>query len=295
MDILHLKYFVEVAKQKNFTKASQVLLVSQPSISKMIKSLEDELNVTLLDRSERQINLTDAGVVVYEQALNILQSVEDVYASVNELVQIKKGTIKLGLMPTTGVLLFPNVLAGFKKEYPQIDIQMVEYSAKQLNHMVEQGEIDLGITVLPVEVNSELFETIPLLTEELVVLVDSEHWLVERESVCLSDLKKESFILLTEDYALHDVVEQACMQSGFEPKVAYKSSLWDLIGEMVKTKLGISIIPRSMVSRFNNRNVHAISISDPHIEWELVLIYKKNKYLSYATREFIEYVQSHNL
>jgi DNA-binding transcriptional LysR family regulator len=293
MDIQHLKYFVEVAKQKNFTKASQILLVSQPSISKMIKSLEDELKVTLLDRSERKIELTDAGVIVYEQAIKILQSVEDVYASVNELVQIKKGTVKLGLMPTTGVLLFPNVLAGFKRENSQIDIQMVEYNAKQLKLKVEQGDIDLGITVKPV--NSELFETIPLLSEELVVLVDSEHWLVKRESVRLSDLKNESFILLTEDYALHDVVTQACMQSGFEPTVAYKSSLWDLIGEMVATKLGISLIPRSMVSRFNNKNVHAISISNPLIEWELVLIYKKNKYLSYAARTFIEYIQYNQL
>ena len=289
MDIQHLKYFVEVAKQRNFTKASQILLVSQPSISKMIKGLEDELKVTLLDRSERQIKLTDAGVIVYEQALKILQSVEEVYASVNELVQVKKGTVKLGLMPTTGVLLFPNVLAGFKKEYPQIDIQLVEYNGKQLKLKVEEGDIDLGITVLPVASD---FETIPLLSEELVVLVDSEHELVERESVRLSDLKDESFILLTEDYALHDLVQQACMQSGFQPTVAYKSSLWDLIGEMVATKLGISIIPRSMVSRFNNRNVHAISISDPIIEWELVLIYKKNKYLSFATREFIKYIQS---
>ena len=293
MDIQHLKYFVEVAKQKNFTKASRILLVSQPSISKMIKSLEEELKITLLDRSERKIELTDAGVIVYEQALKILQSVEDVYASVNELVQVKKGTVKLGLMPTTGVLLFPNVLAGFKKEYPQIDIQMLEYNAKQLKLKVEQGDIDLGITVLPV--NSQLFETIPLLSEELVVLVDSEHWLVKRESVRLSDLKNESFILLTEDYALHDVVKQACMQSGFEPTVAYKSSLWDLIGEMVATKLGVSLIPRSMVSRFNNRNVHAISISYPLIEWELVLIYKKNKYLSFAARTFIEYIQLNKL
>jgi DNA-binding transcriptional LysR family regulator len=292
MDIQHLKYFVEVAKQRNFTKASQILLVSQPSISKMVKSLEDELKVTLLDRSERQIQLTDAGVIVYEQAIKILQSVEDVYASVNELVQIKKGTVKLGLMPTTGVLLFPNILSGFKKDYPQIDLQMVEYSAKQLALKVEEGEIDLGITVQPVASD---FETIPLLSEEIVVLVDSEHKLVERESVRLSDLKDESFILLTEDYALHDVVQQACMEVGFQPTVAYKSSLWDLIGEMVTTKLGISLIPRSMVSRFNHRNVHAISISDPLIQWELVLIYKRNKYLSFATREFIDYIQSNNL
>ncbi len=290
MDILHLKYFVEVAKQRNFTKASHILLVSQPSISKMIKSLEDELKVTLLDRSERQIKLTDAGVIVYEQAVKILQSVENVYASVNELVQAKKGTIKLGLMPTTGVLIFPNVLAGFKRDYPQIDIQMVEYSAKQLALKVEEGELDLGITVLPV---SSDFETIPLLSEELVVLSDSEHWLTARESVCLSDLKNESFILLTEDYALHDVVEQACMQAGFQPTVAYKSSLWDLIGEMVTTRLGISIIPRSMVSRFHHQNVHAITISEPLIDWKLVLIYKKNKYLSFAARTFIEYIQGH--
>ena len=292
MDIQHLKYFVEVAKQRNFTKASQILLVSQPSISKMVKSLEDELKVTLLDRSERQIQLTDAGVIVYEQAIKILQSVEDVYASVNELVQVKKGTVKLGLMPTTGVLLFPNILSGFKKDYPQIDLQMVEYNAKQLIHKVEEGDIDLGITVQPVASD---FETIPLLSEELVVLVDSEHKLVERESVRLKDLKDESFILLTEDYALHDVVQQACMEVGFQPTVAYKSSLWDLIGEMVTTKLGISLIPRSMVSRFNHRNVHAIFISDPLIQWELVLIYKRNKYLSFAAREFIDYIQSNNL
>ena len=139
MDIQHLKYFVEVAKQRNFTKASQILLVSQPSISKMVKSLEEELKVTLLDRSQREIQLTDAGVIVYEQAVKILQSVEDVYASVNELVQVKKGTVKLGLMPTTGVLLFPNVLAGFKKAYPQIEMKMVEYSAKKLALKVEEG------------------------------------------------------------------------------------------------------------------------------------------------------------
>ena len=195
-------------------------------------------------------------------------------------------------MPTTGVLLFPNILSGFKKEYPQIDLQMVEYNAKQLKLKVEEGEIDLGITVQPVASN---FEMIPLLSEELVVLVDSEHKLVDRESIRLSDLKDESFILLTDDYALHDVVQQACLQSGFQPTVAYKSSLWDLIGEMVTAKLGISLIPRSMVSRFNHRNVHAISIADPLIQWELVLIYKRNKYLSFATREFIDYIQFNKL
>lgn len=115
MDIQHLKYFVEVAKQKNFTKASESLHVSQPSISKMIKSLEVELQVTLLDRSERKVELTDAGKIVYDQALKILQMMEDIHSSVNEVVHVKKGTIKMGLMPTLGVMLFPKVLADFKR------------------------------------------------------------------------------------------------------------------------------------------------------------------------------------
>jgi len=290
MDLQQLKYFVEVARQKSFTKASHILLVSQPSISKLIKNLEDELKVTLLDRSERKIELTDVGRIVYEQALKIIQSVEDVYSSVDELVHMEKGTIHMGLMPSIGVLLFPKILAGFKSKYPQIDIDMVQYSAKQLTRKVKQGEIDLGVTVMPVD--TELFEIIPLLSEELVVIVDNEHWLVEKESVHLSELKHESFILLTEDYVLHDVVKRACVQSGFEPKIAFKSSLWDIMGEMVATQVGISIIPRSMVSRFNNENVHAISISYPSIDWEVVLIYKKNKYLSFAARAFIKYVQA---
>ena len=290
MDLQQLKYFVEVARQKSFTKASHILLVSQPSISKLIKNLEDELKVTLLDRSERKIELTDVGRIVYEQALKIIQSVEDVYSSVDELVHMEKGTIHMGLMPSIGVLLFPKILAGFKSKYPQIDIDMVQYSAKQLTRKVKQGEIDLGVTVMPVD--TELFEIIPLLSEELVVIVDNEHWLVEKESVHLAELKHESFILLTEDYVLHDVVKRACVQSGFEPNIAFKSSLWDIMGEMVATQVGISIIPRSMVSRFNNENVHAISISYPSIDWEVVLIYKKNKYLSFAARAFIKYVQA---
>lgn len=94
MDIQHLKYFVEVAKQKNFTKASESLHVSQPSISKMIKSLEVELQVTLLDRSERKVELTDAGKVVYDQALKILQMMEDIHSSVNEVVHVKREPLK---------------------------------------------------------------------------------------------------------------------------------------------------------------------------------------------------------
>ncbi|MGG0657495.1 LysR family transcriptional regulator [Rummeliibacillus pycnus] len=292
MDIRQLRYFVEVAKQKSFTKASNILFVSQPSISKIIKGFEAELKVTLLDRSEKKVELTDVGKVVYEQALEALRLVDGIASSVNELVDMKKGNVKLGLMPTVGVLLFPTLIGGFKKQYPQIDVQMVEYNAKLLEHHVENSDIDFGVTVLPV---SSHFETVPLLSEELVVIVNSNHQLVGKDFVRLEELKNESFILFTEDFILHDRVKHACIQAGFNPKVAYTSSLWDLVGEMVASKLGISLVPKSMVHRFNNPLIHAITISKPLIDWELALIYKKDKYLSYTAREFIYYIQTKNL
>ncbi|MET3291918.1 LysR family transcriptional regulator [Brevibacillus fluminis] len=290
MDIRQLKYFVEVAKQKSFTRASTTLLVSQPSISKMIKSLEEELGVVLLDRNERKVVLTDAGAMVFEQAQTILQMMEQLTLSVDELVHMKRGRVKMGLMPTVGSLLFPHTIARFRKEYPDIEMQMVEHKAKQLQHQVEQGELDVAVTVHPVD--EALFETVPLLSEELVAIADNEHWLVERESVRLAELKNESFILFSEEFVLHDVVRQACAQAGFEPKVAYVSQLWDLVGEMVATQLGIALVPRSMVRRLNQRSIQAVTISEPHIDWKLVLIYRRDRYLSYAARAFIRYAEA---
>ncbi|TXK85931.1 LysR family transcriptional regulator [Paenibacillus sp. N3.4] len=290
MDIRQLQYFVEVARHKNFTKASQVLFVSQPSISKMIKSLEDELGVTLLDRSEREVDLTDTGGLVYEQALKILQLMEDLSSSVNELVHVQRGKVKMGILPTVSALLFPQIITGFKKKYPRIEIQMVEFSAKHVEMQLEQGNVDFGVTVLPV--STQHYGTVSLLSEELVAIVGSEHWLVGRESVSLFELTNEPFILFTKEFVLHDVVWQACLQSGFEPKVAHMTSLWDFCCEMVASQLGISLIPRSMASRLNYLAVHVVSISHPHIAWELALIYRRDKYLSYASREFIAYIQA---
>jgi DNA-binding transcriptional LysR family regulator len=291
MDIRQLQYFAEVVKQRSFTRAAQILHVSQPSISKMIKSLEAELGVTLLDRSDRKMELTDAGELVYEHAIKVLQLMESLSASVAEMRNLQRGRVKIGMMPTVGSFLLPNVIARFKREYPGIDMEMKEYSAKRLEVQVEQGQIDVGLTVLPV--NTRLFAAVPLLAEDLVAIVHREHWLSDRESVSLAELKDESFILFTEEYALHDVVRQACRRSGFEPQVAYMSSLWDFVGEMVATRLGISLVPRSVARRLNQSLLRTVSISSPPIDWQYALICRKDGYLSHAARAFIAFVQKH--
>jgi DNA-binding transcriptional LysR family regulator len=289
MDIRQLQYFVEVAKHKNFTKAAHALHVSQPSISKMLKGMEEELGVVLLDRTERKMQLTDAGEVVYSHATKVLQLMESLSSSIAEIRNVERGRVKMGMMPTVGSYLLPNVIALFKKQYPGIDIEMKEYSAKLLEVQMEQGSIDVGLTVLPTD--TEKFLAVPLLSEDLVAIVHREHWLAQTEEVSLEQLKDEDFILFTEEYVLHDVVRQACMLAGFEPKVAYMSSLWDFVGEMVATQLGISLVPRSIVRRLNNSPLHTVKISYPVIDWQYALIYRKEGYVSHSTRAFLSFVQ----
>ncbi|MGN7470702.1 LysR family transcriptional regulator [Brevibacillus sp. SAFN-007a] len=291
MDIRQLQYFVEVAKQKNFTRAAQTLHVSQPSISKMMKALEEELGVVLLDRAERKMELTDAGELVYGYATKVLQLLEGMTSSIAQLRNSERGRVKMGMMPTVGSFLLPNVIALFKKQYPGIEMEMKEYSAKLLEIQVEEGSVDLGLTVLPTD--AEKFSAVPLVAEDLVAIVHHKHWLAGADEVNLAELRDEDFILFTEEYAIHDVVRQACRRSGFEPKVAYMSSLWDFVGEMVATELGISLLPRSIVRRLHNDKLHTVNISSPVIDWQYALIYRKGGYLSHATRAFIEFVRQH--
>ncbi|MEJ8546389.1 LysR family transcriptional regulator [Brevibacillus borstelensis] len=291
MDIKQLQYFAEVAKQKSFTRAAEVLHVSQPSISKMLKSLETELDVILLDRTERKIELTDAGQLVFEHAQRVLQIMGDLTASIEELRQVERGFVRLGLLPTVGAFLLPAAIAGFKKRYPHIELEMREYSARPLEVQVEQGHIDIGLTVLPVD--EDRFEAIPLRSEDMVAIVHGEHWLYGRESVNLAELEEESFVLFTEEYAMHDVVRQACVRAGFEPKVAYMSSLWDFVGEMVAAQMGISLVPRSVAERLSKGRLHVVALSWPPIDWTYALICRRDRYLSYAARAFIGFVREH--
>jgi DNA-binding transcriptional LysR family regulator len=291
MDIRQLQYFVEVVRQKSFTKAAHALHVSQPSISKMLKALEEELGVVLLDRAERKMELTDAGEMVYAHALKVLQVLDSLSSSIAEIRNVQRGRVKMGMMPTVGSFLLPNAIAQFKKQYPGIDIEMKEYSAKLLEIQVEQGSIDVGLTVLPADDGK--FSIVPLQAEDLVAIAHRKHWLAGKDTVSLAELKDEAFILFTEEYAIHDVVRQACMRSGFEPRVAYMSSLWDFVGEMVATQLGISLVPRSVARRLGNSKLHIVNISAPVIDWQYALIYRKEGYLSHAARAFIAFVEQH--
>jgi len=288
MDFRQLTYFIEVAKCNSFTKASEKLHLSQPTLSKMVKGLEEELMVDLIDRSTRQITLTDAGEIVFEEGLKIIESMEDLSTHLYDLMNLKRGKMQIGIPPLIGVLFFPKIIKGFQKLYPDIEINLLERGGNKVMEEVREGLLDLGLVIMPED--DEGFDCVPFLHEKLRLFVHATHRLANRKTVEMHELRDEPFILFSEDFTLHDRVLQECMKAGFDPNVAYVSSQWDFISEMIAEKLGVTIFPEAIARKVDEKIVKSIPIVNPSIPWKLVIITKKGKYISSAAQAFIRFI-----
>jgi len=287
LEIRQLHYFVEVVKQKNMTKASDKLHISQPALSKAIKSLESEIGLTLIHRSNKTHELTDAGSVVFEYAQKIIAQVEEMSSTLHDMTNLTRGNINIGLPPIIGSLFFPKIIAAFHKAYPNIQINIREYGAAKVVKSVEEGEFEMGVAVLPLTDDS--FHIFPLVKEALKLIVPESHRFANRKKVHMKELKAEEFIFYSEEFALYEIMRRKFIQEGFEPNIIFKSSQWDFMVEIVAANLGISILPESICNRANNNQVRFIDL-EPVTNWELVIITKKDRYLSVASRRFIDFV-----
>lgn len=286
MELRDLKSFIEVADHNSFTHAAEHSYLTQPSLSRAVKKIEEELGVELLDRSTRHLYLTDAGRIVYQQSLKAIQALSELNILLEDLRNIATGEIRIGIPPLIGTLFFPKIAQAFYKKYPQVTLELVELGAKLIGKLVEDSKIDVGIVVLPA--NEEKFNIHPLIQDEFFLFLHKEHRLAQRSSVTLTDLRDEKFILFQKDFTLHDLIIQECEREGFTPTISYRSSQWDLIIELVASKLGITLLPKSIYDKQSNEDIKIVRLEQPTLYWNLGVITKKDAYHSYALKEFMK-------
>ena len=194
MELRHLRYFVAVAEEKSFNKAATRLFISQPPLSRQIKQLEDEVGVTLIDRENRPLKLTEAGEFFYDHAIQILKKSDDLRA-----MTIRKGsfdnTLSIGFVSSILYGLLPKVIAHFREAYPNIEIKLYELNSWQQTQGLVDGKIDVGFGRLLFEDAS--IRRMVLREESLVVAVPIDHPLVKegRTSLRLIDLTNENLLL----------------------------------------------------------------------------------------------------
>jgi DNA-binding transcriptional LysR family regulator len=288
VDIKHLQYFIEVTNFNSFSRAADHLFITQPTISKMIKNLEEELGVALFDRSRKQVTLTDAGHVILEQAKLIDRSFKNLEMELDHLLGLKKGHIRIGLPPIFDAHIFLKIMGSFHEQYPGITFQIIEDGSKKIEDDVSKNLLDVGVIVLPTKDN--LFEHFSFLEEDLKLILHTDHPLANRNEVNLAELKNESFILLNKDFVLNNLIISACNSVGFHPQTISECSQRSFIEEMVASKLGISLLPESICQQLTG-NVKAVKVINPSISWKLAIIWGKHQYLPYAANEWLQYTK----
>lgn len=291
MDIRQIEYFAEVAKQLNFTKAASTLHISQPSLSKTIKNLEAELGASLFYRGAKQLELTDAGKAFLVNAKNVLGAFENLTTEINDVIDLKKGEIKIGIPPIIGAAFFSILISKYKESYPSIDMILTEVGSNKIKDGVEEGELDIGL-ICNIPVQNDSFETIKLLKDPLMLIVQKDNPLAKRKAIEFPHIEKEPFILYRHDFSLHDRIIQACSTHGFHPNIVCESSQKDFMIEMVEAKLGVALLPSIICGQINNDKIVAIPFKNPIVNLELGMIWKRNNYLPHAVREFIAMSES---
>ncbi|MDW3789914.1 LysR family transcriptional regulator [Staphylococcus saprophyticus] len=290
MEIKQMKYFVEVVKNGGMTRASKHLYIAQSTISKNIKSIEDEFNVTLFDRRKKHIILTDIGQIFYDKCVEALAILDDLSLEMDDVTNIERGHIRLGVSAIMDVRLFTESLNQFHSMYPNVTYEVVEGGGKAVEFYLNNDEIDVGITTLPVD--DDIYHAVPLYKEKLMLVVDKNSKYAKQSAVYLGDLKNERFIMLHDDYYIKDQIIESCRKVGFHPKVVAKMAQITFIENMILDGIGVSILPESIVSILN-KDITGIEITGADVNWNLGIIWKKESYINYVTREWINFLKSY--
>ncbi|TMM41914.1 LysR family transcriptional regulator [Colwellia ponticola] len=283
-----LRYFVKLVETENFTHAAKQLHIAQPALSVAIKKLEQHLDVPLFHRNERKVTLTDEGKVLLEHARLILQQIDDATIAMAELKGLEKGEVKLGVPSMLGSYLFPEILMGFKSQYPNLKLTIIEAGTQSIRQMLLAGELDLG--VIHNEAVPERLETTHLITSQMVAVVSEAHHLAAQPVMKFDDFFKEELVMFKAGYFHREFIDDVCHKYHFTPKISFETNLLPMMLNIVRHNFSISALLELVTE--HEKGVIAIPFEEP-VYLNIAMAWRKNGYLSLADRAFLAFVKEY--
>lgn len=284
MELQQLRYFVAVADTGKFTSAARDLHVAQPSVSKQVRKLEAELGSVLLERRKAGIALTAAGEILLPWARRVLADVDGARSEVAGLASLERGRLSVGATPSLSTVLLPRVLASFHTAHPGVTLSVVEAGSRDLVDRLASGDLDLALVILPVP-RETLFDTIPLLREELVLAVARRHPLAKRKSVKVGELRNVPLVMFRDGYDLRSTTIAACEQAGFHPTFAIEGAEMDGVLRMAAAGVGVAIVPSMVVEK--GGPLVAIRLTQPTLSRSVGVAFRRDRHRSRAADAFV--------
>ena len=292
MQIQQLRYFVAVAEVRHFTRAASALGVAQPSLSKQVTALERDLGVSLFSRARGNITLTPPGEALLPLAQRILADVDTAQREVQDLTGLRRGRVRIGATPSLLSSLVAVALARFHQAFPRIELSVTQGGSRDLVGSLAQGQLDLAVIVLPLQVGDPALETLPLLREELMIAAPSaDPPQLRGGRVHIADLKNRSLVMFRQGYDLRETTLAAWRQAGVEPLFAIEGGEMDAVLRFVEAGIGLAVVPSVVLP--GRPGIAAFPMAQPGLQRTIALALRKDVRSTRAAWAFRETLLTH--
>lgn len=297
MELNQLKVFCAIIEKKSFSRASEILFLSQPTISYQIKSLEQELKTKLLDRSGREIIITGSGQVFYKYARRILQLVGEAEQAIQQLNGLIKGELIIGASTTPGEYILPGLFADFKNKYPGININLVIGDTKEIVKKVIENEVEAGVVGAKEKNDKLVFESFT--TEKLVLITSAKSKTLKNETAAIDDLKRLPFIFRESGSGTNAVVKKILNEAGVREEdlnIVMRLGSTAAVKKAVECGAGVSFISEKAVeNEIKLGTIKKIPVKNLELDREFFIVYRRQKSQSPAVKAMLQFLLTLNI
>ncbi|MDG2914830.1 DNA-binding transcriptional regulator OxyR [Bisgaard Taxon 10/6] len=273
MNIRDLEYLVSLAEFKHFRRAADACNVSQPTLSGQIRKLEDELGITLLERTSRKVLFTQSGLLLVEQAKQVLREVKLLKEMASNQGKDMTGPLHIGVIPTVGPYLLPYIMPVLKEEFPELELFLYEAQTNQLVDQLETGRLDCAILAAVAE--TEPFIQVPLFNEKMLVAVSETHSWAKEKNIPLDHLKGMEVLMLDDGHCLRDQALGYCFAAGARENAHFQATSLEMLRNMIAANAGITLMPElAVLNEGQRQGVKYIPCVDPEPQRTITLIYR---------------------
>lgn len=278
MKLRDLEYLLAVAEERHFHKAAARCYVSQPTLSGQLKKLEEELGVLLVERTNRQVSMTEVGLAVSDQARRVLAEVKVIKDISQAYQDPMKGELHIGIIPTIAPYLLPIIMPALNKAFPKMKLWLYEYQTHILLEKLERGELDCLVLALPIPKHD--FVEIDLYREPFRLAVERNNDLAKLTQINLGDIAQQEMLLLEEGHCLRGHVLDICQLAGAKERSQFQATSLETLRHMVGEDMGMTLMPELAVPTKTTKRdpVQYVQFSDPKPNRRVGLLYRKNSY-----------------
>ena len=288
-----LKILQTITVEGSFKRAAERLYVSQPAISLQVQNLERQLDIPIFYRDKRQARLNETGALLVKYTDRILNLCEETCRGLEEIQTLQSGGLIIGASQTTGTYLMPRMIGLFRQKYPEVSVQLQIHSTRRTGWSVANGQIDIAIIggQLPLELNESL-EVIPFATDELALVLPTNHPLAKSKELTKEDLYSLRFITLDNQSTTRKVVDQLLSSSGLDVQrlhIEMELNSLEAIKNAVQSNLGAAFLPVVSIEReLSGGSIHRPIVADLEVKRELKVITNPGRYSSRAAEAFTQ-------